>query len=51
MGHSGEFDHARQGLLLNPGTYKVKLVPVNGAAGKQQEVTIQADKTTAGPTD
>jgi hypothetical protein len=30
MGHSGEFDHAGQGLLLNPGTYKVKFVPVKG---------------------
>jgi hypothetical protein len=46
MGHSGEFDHAGQGLLLNPGTYKVKFVPVNGAEGNEQKVTIQADKTT-----
>ena len=46
MGHAGEFDHSAQGLLLNPGTYTVKLVPVNGAEGKEQQVTIEADKTT-----
>jgi hypothetical protein len=46
MGHAGEFNNSVQGLLLNPGTYTVKFAPVNGAEGKEQQVTIEADKTT-----
>jgi hypothetical protein len=46
MGHAGEFNNSVQGLLLNPGTYAVKLVPANGGEGHEQQVTIEADKTT-----
>jgi len=46
MGHAGEFNNSVQGLLLNPGTYTVKFVPANGTEGKEQQVTIEADKTT-----
>jgi PEGA domain len=45
MGHAGEFNNSVQGLLLNPGTYKVKFVPANGAESSEQQVTIEADKT------
>jgi len=45
MGHAGEFNNSVQGLLLNPGTYAVKLVPVTGGEGREQQVTIEADKT------
>ena len=30
MGHVDEFSNFAQSLLLNPGTYEVKIVPVNG---------------------
>jgi hypothetical protein len=46
MGHAGEFNNSVQGLLLNPGTYSVRFVPANGGEGKEQQVTIEADKTT-----
>lgn len=46
MGHAGEFNNSVQGLLLNPGSYAVKFVPAGGAEGKEQQVTIEADKTT-----
>jgi hypothetical protein len=46
MGHAGEFNNSVQGLLLNPGSYAVKFVPANGPEGKEQQVTIEADKTT-----
>jgi hypothetical protein len=46
MGHAGEFNNSVQGLMLNPGTYQVKFVPVNGAETTEQQVTIEADKTT-----
>jgi hypothetical protein len=46
MGHVGEFDNVKQGLLLNPGTYEVKVVPVNGSASPlTKTVTIEANKT------
>ncbi len=44
MGHADEFDNFAQGLLLNPGTYEVKIVPVNGAP-VTKSITIEADKT------
>ena len=46
MGHAGEFNNSVQGLLLNPGTYSVRFAPANGGEGKEQQVTIEADKTT-----
>jgi hypothetical protein len=44
MGHVDEFSNFAQGLLLNPGTYEVKVVPLSGAP-VTQTVTIEADKT------
>ncbi len=46
MGHAGEFNNCLQGLMLNPGAYTVKVVPVNGAGEKEEQVKIEADKTT-----
>jgi hypothetical protein len=44
MGHAGEFNNSAQGLLLNPGTYTVKIVPVGGGEGREEQVKIEADK-------
>ena len=44
MGHSGEFDHGAQYLLLNPGEYAVKIVPISGNP-ITQTVKVEADKT------
>ena len=44
MGHAGEFNNPVQGLLLNPGTYTVKIVPVSGGEGREEQVKIEADK-------
>jgi hypothetical protein len=45
MGHAGEFNNSMQGLLLNPGEYTVKVVPVGGGEGQQEKVKLEADKT------
>jgi len=44
MGHVDEFSNFAQGLLLNPGTYEVKVVPLNGSP-VTKSVNIEADKT------
>jgi len=44
MGHVDEFSNFAQALLLNPGTYEVKVVPTNGATATKT-VIIEADKT------
>lgn len=44
MGHAGEFNNPVQGLLLNPGTYTVKIVPLSGGQGREEQVKIEADK-------
>lgn len=44
MGHVDEFSNFAQALLLNPGTYAVRVVPANGAP-VTKNVTIEADKT------
>jgi hypothetical protein len=44
MGHVDEFSNFAQSLLLNPGTYEVKVVPLNGAP-VTKTVTIEAEKT------
>jgi len=44
MGHAGEFNNPLQGLLLTPGSYSVKIVPVSGGDGHEETVQIQADK-------
>jgi len=46
MGHAGEFNNSTQGLMLNPGDYTVKIVPVGATEGHEEHVTIAADKTT-----
>jgi hypothetical protein len=45
MGHVDEFSNFAQRLLLNPGTYEVKIVPVNGQNPVTKNVTIEANKT------
>lgn len=44
-GHSGEFDHAPQGLLLTPGTYTVKIESSSGGAPVSKTVQVEAGKT------
>lgn len=46
MGHVDEFSNTAQGLLLNPGDYAVKIVPVGSEQGHEQQVKIEADKVT-----
>ena len=45
MGHVDEFSNFAQGLLLNPGTYDVRIEPVNGQNPVTKSVTVEADKT------
>jgi hypothetical protein len=45
MGHVDEFDNFAQRLLLNPGEYTVKIVPLNGPE-HEETVKIEADKDT-----
>ena len=45
MGHVDEFDNFAQGLLLPPGTYIVKIVPVGGT-GVEQKVELKANEAT-----
>jgi hypothetical protein len=44
MGHADEFSNSSQGLQLNPGDYTVRVSPVNGPEGKEEHVTIEANK-------
>ena len=46
MGHVDEFSNFSQGLLLNPGTYEVRIVPVSGQNPVTKTITIEANKTT-----
>jgi len=46
MGHVDEFDNFAQGLLLPPGQYTVKIVPVGGGAEVEQKVDLKANETT-----
>lgn len=46
MGHVDEFSNPAQKLALPPGTYEVKIVPVNGQDAVKQTVTLEAGKTT-----
>ena len=45
MGHVDEFSNFAQGLLLNPGTYEVKIVPTGGGTPVTKSVTIEENKT------
>ena len=45
MGHVDEFSNFAQGMLLNPGTYALKIVPTaDGAAAIEKQITIEANK-------
>lgn len=46
MGHADEFSNPGQALLLNPGEYAVKIVPVSGGEGREEKIKIEADKVT-----
>ncbi|MFB3829972.1 MAG: PEGA domain-containing protein [Bryobacteraceae bacterium] len=46
MGHADEFSNSAQGLLLNPGEYTVKVVPLSGGQEKEEKVKITADQVT-----
>ncbi len=43
MGHAGEFNNPVQGLLLNPGDYTVKVVPLTGPE-HEEKIKVEADK-------
>ena len=45
MGHVDEFSNFAQGLLLNPGSYEVKIVPIDGSNPVTKTVTIEENKT------
>jgi hypothetical protein len=45
-GHVDEFSNSLQGLLLNPGEYDVKIVPVSGGTPVEKKVTIRANEKT-----
>jgi len=45
MGHVDEFDGPRERLLLNPGEYEVKIVPVSGGAAHEEKIKIEANRT------
>ena len=45
-GHAAEFDNFAQGLLLNPGEYTVKIVPLEGGREHEEKIKIEANKTT-----
>jgi len=44
MGHVDEFSKFAQALLLNPGTYEVRVAPFNGPA-LTESGTNEVDKT------
>jgi hypothetical protein len=44
MGHADEFSNAEQGLLLNPGEYVVKVVPVSGGPEREEKVKLEANQ-------
>lgn len=46
MGHVDEFSNFAQTLALPPGTYEVKIVPVDGQGTVTKSVTLEANKTT-----
>jgi len=46
MGHLDEFDGPNEKLLLNPGEYEVKIVPVSGGQAHEETIKIEADRTT-----
>jgi len=45
MGHADEFNNPFQGLLLSPGDYTLKVVPLSGPE-REDKIKIDADKVT-----
>ncbi len=46
VGHVDEFSNPGQKLAIPPGTYEIKIVPVNGQNTVTKMVTVAADTTT-----
>ena len=46
VGHVDEFSNPFQRLLLNPGDYKVKIVSPSNGKEQEENIKIEADKTT-----
>ena len=44
MGHADEFNNSSQGLMLNPGEYTVRIVPLSGSP-VEQKITLKANET------
>jgi hypothetical protein len=45
-GHADEFNNSAQGVLLNPGSYDLRVEPTGGGQPISQKITIEADKVT-----
>ena len=43
--NTAELDNPAYHLLLPAGTYDLKITPVDGSAGREEKVTINADET------
>ena len=43
--NSNELDHPSYSLLLDPGDYNMKLVPVDGSKGREGKITIKENQT------
>jgi hypothetical protein len=46
VGHADEFDNFAQGIQIQPGEYRVKLVSQDGMNSREEKVTVRADMTT-----
>ena len=46
MGHVDEFDNSSQGLLLPPGQYVLKIVPLTAGSEVNQTIELKANETT-----
>lgn len=44
-GNTAELGTAGQSLLIKPGTYTLRIVPVSGGATREEKITINADET------
>ena len=44
MGHVDEFSNSGQGLLLNPGEYIVRIVPVSGGQPYEEKVNVKENQ-------
>ncbi len=47
FGHADEFSSFAQGILLNAGSYEVRVEPAGGGAAVERTITIEAGKVTA----